>query len=133
LSNLLELYFWISVDCGGKRHLIGSTAWRVQPRETSTLRVRSFVFISTVCQKHKTPIRVGAKAKRAKTTLNRALTMSSDSEDTGAMNSDSAASSGNKTVEEMYQKKSQLEHILLRPDTYSKSNSKQFRRAYISP
>jgi DNA topoisomerase II len=25
-----------------------------------------------------------------------------------------------KTVEEIYQKKSQLEHILLRPDTYSK-------------
>ena len=25
-----------------------------------------------------------------------------------------------KTVEQMYQKKSQLEHILLRPDTYSK-------------
>jgi len=27
-----------------------------------------------------------------------------------------------KTVEEMYQKKTQLEHILLRPDTYSKFN-----------
>lgn len=26
-----------------------------------------------------------------------------------------------KTIEEMYQKKTQLEHILLRPDTYSKS------------
>lgn len=25
-----------------------------------------------------------------------------------------------KTIEEMYQKKTQLEHILLRPDTYSK-------------
>lgn len=25
-----------------------------------------------------------------------------------------------RTIEEMYQKKSQLEHILLRPDTYSK-------------
>ena len=26
-----------------------------------------------------------------------------------------------KTVEQIYQKKTQLEHILLRPDTYSKS------------
>ena len=29
----------------------------------------------------------------------------------------------NKSVEEIYQKKTQLEHILLRPDTYSKSSS----------
>ena len=29
-----------------------------------------------------------------------------------------------KTVEQMYQKKSQLEHILLRPDTYSKCASR---------
>jgi DNA topoisomerase-2 len=29
-------------------------------------------------------------------------------------------STGKKTVEEIYQKKTQLEHILLRPDTYSK-------------
>jgi hypothetical protein len=29
-----------------------------------------------------------------------------------------------KTVEQMYQKKTQLEHILLRPDTYSKKTSK---------
>ena len=27
---------------------------------------------------------------------------------------------GGRTIEEMYQKKSQLEHILLRPDTYGK-------------
>jgi len=31
------------------------------------------------------------------------------------------AKKGGKTVEEIYQKKTQLEHILLRPDTYSKS------------
>ena len=30
-----------------------------------------------------------------------------------------------KTIEEMYQKKSQLEHILLRPDTYIGSTEKQ--------
>lgn len=30
------------------------------------------------------------------------------------------AGKGTKTVEEIYQKKTQLEHILLRPDTYSK-------------
>ena len=30
-----------------------------------------------------------------------------------------AAKKGGRTIEEMYQKKTQLEHILLRPDTYS--------------
>lgn len=30
---------------------------------------------------------------------------------------------GKKTIEEIYQKKTQLEHILLRPDTYSKFTS----------
>lgn len=29
---------------------------------------------------------------------------------------------GGQTVEQRYQKKTQLEHILLRPDTYSESN-----------
>jgi len=33
-----------------------------------------------------------------------------------------------KTVEETYQKKTPLEHILLRPDTYSKSNSSLCRQ-----
>jgi hypothetical protein len=32
----------------------------------------------------------------------------------------SSKTKNKKTVEEIYQKKSQLEHILLRPDTYSK-------------
>jgi DNA topoisomerase-2 len=38
--------------------------------------------------------------------------------DTPAKKVKKAASDDNKTVEEIYQKKSQLEHILLRPDTY---------------
>ena len=47
--------------------------------------------------------------------------------ETGPMNSDdSPASVDNKTVEERYQKKMQLEHILLRPDTYSKFNREAF-------
>ena len=36
-------------------------------------------------------------------------------------NASATAKSKQKTVEETYQKKSQLEHILLRPDTYSES------------
>lgn len=40
--------------------------------------------------------------------------------DTGAMESDDAPFDNSKTIEERYQKKTQLEHILLRPDTYSK-------------
>jgi hypothetical protein len=40
-----------------------------------------------------------------------------------------------KTVEEMYQKKTQLEHILLRPDTYSKFSQEllahSFRETYL--
>jgi DNA topoisomerase-2 len=38
--------------------------------------------------------------------------------DTPAKKVKKATSDDNKTVEEIYQKKSQLEHILLRPDTY---------------
>ena len=34
---------------------------------------------------------------------------------------------GNKTIEQIYQKKSQLEHILLRPDTYVGSTEHQFQ------
>ena len=45
----------------------------------------------------------------------RAVLGESDAENTQL----SAPSSGGKTIEEIYQKKSQLEHILLRPDTYS--------------
>jgi DNA topoisomerase-2 len=42
-------------------------------------------------------------------------------ESSSSVNVPPAASKGkNKTVEEIYQKKTQLEHILLRPDTYSK-------------
>ena len=35
----------------------------------------------------------------------------------------------NKTIEEIYQKKTQLEHILLRPDTYSKSKTSCFSKS----
>jgi DNA topoisomerase II len=36
-----------------------------------------------------------------------------------------AAAAGGRAIEEIYQKKSQLEHILLRPDTYIGSTEKQ--------
>ena len=47
--------------------------------------------------------------------------MESDSEDGEAFDDDEggkAAKGSEKTIEQMYQKKTQLEHILLRPDTY---------------
>lgn len=31
-----------------------------------------------------------------------------------------SSNAGGRTIEQIYQKKTQLEHILLRPDTYSK-------------
>jgi hypothetical protein len=48
----------------------------------------------------------------------------------GASNAANAAKNG-KTIEEMYQKKSQLEHILLRPDTYIGSTEKQQAQLWV--
>ncbi|XP_062115411.1 DNA topoisomerase 2 [Humulus lupulus] len=42
-----------------------------------------------------------------------------------------AAGAGGKTIEEMYQKKSQLEHILLRPDTYIGSIEKHAQNLWV--
>lgn len=39
--------------------------------------------------------------------------------------SNAAGPGGDKTIEEMYQKKTQLEHIILRPDTYIGSTERQ--------
>lgn len=41
------------------------------------------------------------------------------------------AADGKKTIEEIYQKKTQLEHILLRPDTYIGSTEKQQQQMWI--
>jgi len=40
--------------------------------------------------------------------------------DENAPNRPTAATKGGKTIEQTYTKKTQLEHILLRPDTYGK-------------
>jgi DNA topoisomerase II len=51
------------------------------------------------------------------------LGINSNNTITESNNNDSvnvAKPKSNKTIEEIYQKKTQLEHILLRPDTYSK-------------
>ena len=45
-----------------------------------------------------------------------------------SLNEGTSKSKGKKTVEEIYQKKTQLEHILLRPDTYSKFIHRYFSR-----
>lgn len=42
-----------------------------------------------------------------------------------------AAAAGGKTVEEMYQKMSQLEHIMLRPDTYIGSTERQPNHIWV--
>lgn len=43
----------------------------------------------------------------------------------------SAAAGGKKTIEEVYQKKTQLEHILLRPDTYIGSVEKHTANLWV--
>ena len=40
--------------------------------------------------------------------------------DISSSNNTNGTKINGKTIEQMYQKKTQLEHILLRPDTYSK-------------
>jgi hypothetical protein len=42
-----------------------------------------------------------------------------------------AAAENNKSIEEIYQKKTQLEHILLRPDTYIGSTEKQDQQLWV--
>jgi DNA topoisomerase-2 len=42
-----------------------------------------------------------------------------------------APANGKKTIEETYQKLSQLEHILLRPDTYIGSTEKQAAQLWV--
>ena len=42
-----------------------------------------------------------------------------------------AAKGNGRSIEEMYQKKSQLEHILLRPDTYVGSVEKQTQTMWV--
>jgi hypothetical protein len=77
------------------------------------------------------------KKTKAKTTKAKAKTSKMDVEETVAVlgenrNKDAAkpakGDGKKKTVEEMYQKKTQLEHILLRPDTYSKFSQELLSR-----
>jgi len=65
--------------------------------------------------------KVSTKAATSASTI--AMDVDEDEEDAPVLLSSNAVNAGakkskKKTVEEMYQKKSQLEHILLRPDTY---------------
>lgn len=46
-------------------------------------------------------------------------------------NAQPKAAAGGKAIEEIYQKKSQLEHILLRPDTYIGSTEKQQLQLWV--
>lgn len=49
----------------------------------------------------------------------------------GASNAANVQAGGAKAIEEIYQKKSQLEHILLRPDTYIGSTEKQQEKLWV--
>ncbi len=57
-----------------------------------------------------------AKTKKSATSKQKSGKVLGDSTNT----SKAKSSKGKKTVEQIYQKKTQLEHILLRPDTYGK-------------
>ena len=66
-----------------------------------------------------TLVQVPAKAKTSKASKNANVLKPSDN-----ISSDQA-------IEEVYQKKTQLEHILLRPDTYIGSTEKQQQKMWI--
>jgi hypothetical protein len=79
----------------------------------------------------KTKSKASKTKTAAKTTTNKNKSSKTVLTASKAMNQSTTAASSStglvkpstsktKTVEEMYQKKTQLEHILLRPDTYSK-------------
>lgn len=60
-------------------------------------------------------------ASRSKTTTsNKKTSVLTPSKNVDNIPKKTKGGKGKKTIEEQYQKKTQLEHILLRPDTYSK-------------
>ena len=64
------------------------------------------------------PVRAPAKkGATAKSSKKKTVLGESNADNTPLVGG--ASSKNKKTIEEIYQKKSQLEHILLRPDTYS--------------
>lgn len=65
------------------------------------------------------PVKKGLM-KTAKATDKQTKKASILTSSTNVANDVPSSKGGKKTVEEIYQKKTQLEHILLRPDTYSK-------------
>jgi hypothetical protein len=62
---------------------------------------------------------VKAPAKKKTALATKSNAMDDDSEDYQVAVPAKPAAGKDKSVEEIYQKKTQLEHILLRPDTYS--------------
>lgn len=63
-----------------------------------------------------------AKKVSAKPASKKAVIGVDESEDEDDFVQEDTTNKPKKTVEQIYQKKTQLEHILLRPDTYSKLN-----------
>lgn len=63
---------------------------------------------------------VASKPKKAAASKKSVLAPSKNSGNVPKAKASGKTAKGKKTIEEMYQKKTQLEHILLRPDTYSK-------------
>ena len=56
---------------------------------------------------------------------------SKQTKDKRVLQSNTSSNGQNKAIEDIYQKKSQLEHILLRPDTYIGSTEKKEDRLWI--
>ena len=59
-----------------------------------------------------------SKGSKPASKKSKAIAVLSPNKNKGNVNASAAEKKKNKTVEQMYQKKTQLEHILIRPDTY---------------
>jgi hypothetical protein len=68
----------------------------------------------------KTKAKPKAKSKTTRMDVDETVEVLGENQNKGAAKPMAKGNGKKKTVEEMYQKKTQLEHILLRPDTYSK-------------
>jgi DNA topoisomerase-2 len=71
----------------------------------------------------------GRRKKPKKTSIMATLSMSENDSTKG--NAKPVKAAGQKTIEEVYQKMTQLEHILLRPDTYIGSTERATEEMWV--
>jgi hypothetical protein len=74
-----------------------------------------------------------AKAKTQRMDMEETVEVLGDNRNKDAAKPPAKGNGKTKTVEEMYQKKTQLEHILLRPDTYSKFSQELLKYSHSFP